>query len=104
MAIFSGMNIAASGMTAQRLRTDIISGNIANANTTRTAEGGPYTRKSSIRMLMQPPSAARKPELPPASRQQRQQTPLRRKRKRRCRRSSCRIKPCGSVLVSASCW
>ena len=37
MAIFSGMNIAASGMTAQRLRTDIISENIANANTTRTA-------------------------------------------------------------------
>lgn len=40
------MNIAASGMTAQRLRTDIISGNIANANTTRTAEGGPYTRRN----------------------------------------------------------
>ena len=63
-----------------------------------------FTRKSSIRMPMQPPSAARKPELPPASRQQRQQTPLRRKQKRRCRRSSCRIKPCGSVLVLASCW
>ena len=46
MAIFSGMNIAASGMTAQRLRTDIISENIANANTTRTAEGGPYTRRN----------------------------------------------------------
>ena len=63
-----------------------------------------FTRKSSIRMLMQPPSAARKPELPPASRQQRQQTPLRRKRKRRCRRSSCSIKLCGSVLVWVSCW
>ena len=63
-----------------------------------------FTRKNSIRMLMQPPSAARKPELLPASRRQRQPTPLRRKRKRRCRRSSCRTKLCGSVLVWASCW
>ena len=55
-------------------------------------------------MPMQPPSAARKPELPPASRQQRQQTPLRRKQKRRCRRSSCSIKLCGLVLVWVSCW
>ncbi len=48
MAIFSGMNISASGMTAQRLRTDVISENIANANTTRTAEGGPYVRKNVV--------------------------------------------------------
>ena len=39
-----------------------------------------------------------------ATRKQRQQTPLRRKRKRRCRRSSCSIKLCGSVLVWVSCW
>lgn len=63
-----------------------------------------FTRKSSIRMPMQQPSAVRKPELPPASRQQRQQTPLRRKRKRRCRRSSCSTKPYGSVLVLVSFW
>ena len=48
MALFDGMNIAASGMTAQRLRTDIISSNIANAKTTRTPEGGPYVRKNVI--------------------------------------------------------
>ena len=48
MAIFSGMNISASGMTAQRLRTDVISQNIANANTTRTAEGGAYVRKNVV--------------------------------------------------------
>lgn len=48
MAIFSGMNISASGMTAQRLRTDVISENIANANTTRTAKGGPYVRKTVV--------------------------------------------------------
>ena len=48
MALFTGMNINASGMTAQRLRTDVISENIANANTTRTAEGGPYVRKNVV--------------------------------------------------------
>ena len=48
MAIFTGMNISASGMTAQRLRTDVISQNIANANTTRTAEGGAYVRKNVV--------------------------------------------------------
>lgn len=48
MAIFGGMDIAASGMTAQRLRTDIISQNIANANTTRTANGGAYVRKTVV--------------------------------------------------------
>ena len=48
MAIFGGMNIAASGLTAQRLRTDVISENIANANTTRTAKGGPYVRKQVV--------------------------------------------------------
>lgn len=48
MAIFTGMNISASGMTAQRLRTDVISENIANANTTRTPEGGPYVRKNVV--------------------------------------------------------
>lgn len=48
MAIFSGMNINASGMSAQRLRMDVISENIANANTTRTKEGGAYVRKNVI--------------------------------------------------------
>lgn len=48
MAIFSGMNISASGMTAERLRTDVIAQNIANANTTRTAKGGPYIRKNVV--------------------------------------------------------
>lgn len=48
MALFTGMNINASGMSAQRLRLDVISENIANANTTRTKEGGPYVRKNVI--------------------------------------------------------
>ncbi len=45
MSIFSSFNINASGMTAQRYRMDIISENVANANTTRTADGTPYRRK-----------------------------------------------------------
>ena len=48
MAIFSGMNVNASGMTAQRLRMDVISENIANADTTRTREGGAYVRKNVV--------------------------------------------------------
>ena len=48
MALFTGMDINASGMSAQRLRMDVISENIANANTTRTKEGGPYVRKNVI--------------------------------------------------------
>ena len=46
MSFFNTMNISASGLTAQRLRMDIISENIANVNTTRTADGGPYKRKT----------------------------------------------------------
>ena len=45
MGLFQSFNISASGMTAQRFRTDIIAENIANVNTTSTAEGGPYRRK-----------------------------------------------------------
>lgn len=45
MSLFSAFNVNASGMTAQRLRMDIISENVANAQTTRTADGTPYVRK-----------------------------------------------------------
>ena len=44
-SIFSSFNINSYGLTAQRYRMDIISQNIANANTTRTADGTPYRRK-----------------------------------------------------------
>jgi flagellar basal-body rod protein FlgC len=43
--MFDDFNIAATGLTAQRLRMDVISNNIANATTTRTPEGGPYQRR-----------------------------------------------------------
>lgn len=45
MSFLGGMDISASGLTAQRLRMDVISENIANADTTRTENGTPYTRK-----------------------------------------------------------
>lgn len=45
MSIFNAFGINASGMTAQRYRMDIISENVANAETTRTADGTPYRRK-----------------------------------------------------------
>lgn len=45
MSFFSGIDTSASGLAAQRVRLDVISQNIANANTTRTAEGTPYRRK-----------------------------------------------------------
>lgn len=46
MSFFDTLNISASGLTAQRLRMDVISENIANINTTRTGNGSPYQRKT----------------------------------------------------------
>jgi flagellar basal-body rod protein FlgC len=48
MSFFDGMNIAASGMQAQRLRMNIISANIANADSVKTKEGGPYKRRDVV--------------------------------------------------------
>lgn len=48
MGMFASFNIASSGLTAQRLRMDVISNNIANATTTRTPEGGAYRRRRTI--------------------------------------------------------
>jgi len=45
VGMFSSIDSSASGLTAERLRMDVISNNIANANTTRTSEGGPYRRQ-----------------------------------------------------------
>ena len=45
MSVFTSFDINSSGMTAQRYRMDIISENVANANTTRTEDGTPYRRK-----------------------------------------------------------
>jgi flagellar basal-body rod protein FlgC len=45
---FSAMNISSSALTAERTRMNLISGNLANASTTRTPEGGPYKRKDAV--------------------------------------------------------
>ncbi len=45
MGFLSGMDISASGLTAQRLRMDVIAENVANIDTTRTEDGTPYRRK-----------------------------------------------------------
>ena len=45
MGMFLGIDTSASGLTAERLRMDVISNNIANANTTRTENGGAYHRR-----------------------------------------------------------
>lgn len=45
MSVFKAFQISASGLTAERLRMDTIANNLANANTTRTDEGGPYQRQ-----------------------------------------------------------
>ena len=51
MGLFTSINIAASGLSAERLRGNVISDNIANASTTRTTEGGPFRRS---RVVMRP--------------------------------------------------
>ncbi|HDQ14796.1 MAG TPA: flagellar basal body rod protein FlgC [Sediminispirochaeta sp.] len=48
MGLFSSINTAGSGLSAQRLRLDVVSNNIANADTTRTPEGGPFRRSRVI--------------------------------------------------------
>lgn len=45
MDFLSSLNISGSGLTAQKLRMDVISQNIANAEVTRTEDGTPYRRK-----------------------------------------------------------
>jgi flagellar basal-body rod protein FlgC len=64
--LFSGLEISASGLRAQRIRQNVISSNLANAETTRTVDGGPYRRQfvvleagsdtRDVRLLNQQPS------------------------------------------------
>jgi flagellar basal-body rod protein FlgC len=51
MGLFSSINIASTGMSAQRARLDVIADNMANVNTTSTNEGGPFRR---TRVIMKP--------------------------------------------------
>ncbi|MBI3037716.1 flagellar basal body rod protein FlgC [bacterium] len=54
MGIFRSIDISGSGLSAERLRMDVISNNIANVNTTRSEDGGPFRRKLVIFQSRQP--------------------------------------------------
>jgi len=56
-SLFSALSVSASGMAAQRTRAALLVENIANSETTRTQEGGPYRRKDAIFMSQQVPSS-----------------------------------------------
>lgn len=48
MSLLSSLSVSASGMSAERERAEVLVENIANADTTRTAEGGPYRRRDVV--------------------------------------------------------
>jgi len=48
MSFIQSLNVAGAGLSAQRTRMNVIAENLANINTTRTAEGGPYLRKDVV--------------------------------------------------------
>ena len=48
MSLFDSLSISASGMSAQRTRAELLVENLANAETTRTPDGGPYRRKDAV--------------------------------------------------------
>ncbi|MCL6451717.1 MAG: flagellar basal body rod protein FlgC [Acetobacteraceae bacterium] len=48
MRLFSAIDTSASGLTAERLRMEVIANNLANAEATRTPEGGPYRRQVAV--------------------------------------------------------
>jgi flagellar basal-body rod protein FlgC len=56
MDLLSAISVSASGMSAQRQRTELLVENLANSDTTRTPEGGPYRRKDVV--FAADPSAA----------------------------------------------
>lgn len=48
MSLFTAISISSSGLSAQRQRAELLVENLANSETTRTAEGGPYRRKDAV--------------------------------------------------------
>ncbi len=53
MSFMKSLNIPASGLSAQKLRLDVVADNIANQETTRTQSGGPYRRKMVVMQSVQ---------------------------------------------------
>ena len=56
MSFFDSLNASVSGLNAQRVRMDVITQNLTNIDTTRTANGGPYKRKTVIFKEIEPSS------------------------------------------------
>ncbi|MEJ2642732.1 MAG: flagellar basal body rod protein FlgC [Desulfosarcinaceae bacterium] len=56
MDFMKSLDVSAAGLNAQRIRMNLISHNLANVNTTRTAEGGPYKRKDALFETVEPPA------------------------------------------------
>ena len=54
MGMFDALDVSASGLTAERMRMDVVAENLANANTTRGVDGGPYRRKVVVLQQQQP--------------------------------------------------
>lgn len=54
MSFLKSIDVSGSGLTSQRLMMDVISSNIANVNTTRTSEGGPYRRQLPVFAAQKP--------------------------------------------------
>lgn len=48
MSLFSALSVSASGLDAQRARAELLTENLANSETTRTPDGGPYRRKDAV--------------------------------------------------------
>ncbi len=48
MSLFSSLSVSASGMSAQRTRAELLVQNLANSETTRTPDGGPYRRRDAV--------------------------------------------------------
>jgi len=61
MDFFNSMDISSSGMAAERTRMNLISSNIANANSTRTSAGGPYKRKDPVFSAVPATSGLKRP-------------------------------------------
>lgn len=64
MGLFTSINIAATGMSVERLRTDVIANNIANASTTRTPEGGKFQRQTVVLQTLGQENIFRNPYVP----------------------------------------
>ena len=64
MGMFHSINVSATGLNAQRTRLDVISNNIANVNTTRTPEGGPFRRYLTLLRTKEERQTFKSPFLP----------------------------------------